>query len=135
MTFITSIFFLIFCSIICFAVQILILSSIFSFSNWFFISSIVRTCNSETCWTCLHNTVGTSCQNCKSGYTGDATVGTPVDCVSCYVACNGHTSKCYSSLNASITGGILNGVSFVLFLFLFYQFSFSSYYDRSYYFE
>ncbi|XP_035661011.1 laminin subunit gamma-3-like [Branchiostoma floridae] len=48
------------------------------------------------CQKCQHNTVGAFCEMCEQGFTGDATQGTPRDCVrsrsQCF--CHGHAATC-----------------------------------------
>ncbi|XP_076839971.1 basement membrane-specific heparan sulfate proteoglycan core protein isoform X4 [Brachyhypopomus gauderio] len=42
-------------------------------------------CHAETgiCLSCRHNTMGEQCEQCTSGFFGDATAGTPEDCQPC----------------------------------------------------
>ncbi|XP_078671519.1 uncharacterized protein LOC144911446 isoform X44 [Branchiostoma floridae x Branchiostoma belcheri] len=55
------------------------------------------------CMNCQHNTYGPQCESCLSGYTGDARVGTPGDCVPEQTTpvcnCHGHSEQCDSSGN------------------------------------
>lgn len=39
--------------------------------------------NTGVCFNCLHNTTGDHCNKCVTGYYGDATRGTPLDCMIC----------------------------------------------------
>ncbi|KAK2708492.1 hypothetical protein QYM36_014189 [Artemia franciscana] len=63
------------------------------------------TCDVDTgkCFDCKHNTIGDNCDMCVDGYYGDATVGTPNDCLIC--ACplplisNNFASSCSVSSN------------------------------------
>ena len=59
----------------------------------------------KACVACQHNTEGQRCERCKAGFFGNATAGTPLDCVPCRIACNLHTEQCASSLAAAEGGG------------------------------
>ncbi|KAI8505479.1 hypothetical protein Bbelb_166680 [Branchiostoma belcheri] len=55
------------------------------------------TCNARgSCLNCQHNTVGTQCEFCQPGYTGDARLGTPDACQpqAPQCSCNGHSNQC-----------------------------------------
>ena len=51
-----------------------------------------QTCNMSGCIMCQDNTIGQMCEQCISGYYGDATGGTPNDCQECM--CNGWATTC-----------------------------------------
>ncbi|EDV25807.1 uncharacterized protein TRIADDRAFT_24524, partial [Trichoplax adhaerens] len=52
-----------------------------------------------TCLNCLHNTAGPTCNQCRTGFVGTATTGTPNDCVRCECpggsSGNQFSSTCY----------------------------------------
>ena len=60
-----------------------------------------RACNETSCGVCLHNTTGPNCGTCRDGFFGNATRGTPGDCITCNITCNGHSQTCYPSLEAA----------------------------------
>ncbi|XP_078590850.1 uncharacterized protein LOC144870493 isoform X22 [Branchiostoma floridae x Branchiostoma japonicum] len=56
-------------------------------------------CNARgSCLNCQHNTIGTQCEFCQPGYTGDARRGTPDACQpqAPQCNCNGHSDQCDS---------------------------------------
>ncbi|RVE52213.1 hypothetical protein evm_003132 [Chilo suppressalis] len=62
--------------------------------------------NTGICLECTHNTMGDHCEQCIEGYHGDATVGTPRDCLICAcpmpTASNNFAIGCDLSENGSL---------------------------------
>ncbi|KAL0902126.1 hypothetical protein ABMA27_000070 [Loxostege sticticalis] len=62
--------------------------------------------NTGVCLECTHNTMGDHCEQCIPGYHGDATVGTPRDCLICAcpmpTASNNFAIGCDLSENGSL---------------------------------
>ena len=51
----------------------------------------------KKCTRCEHNTTGTNCEFCATGYHGDATQGASDDCVPCKDVCNGNSELCLAA--------------------------------------
>ena len=69
------------------------------------------TCTATVCGTCLNHTTGPHCDQCEFGFFGNASRGTPNDCATCNITCNGHTQYCYSSFAAAAGNGALFALS------------------------
>ncbi|KAJ8669684.1 hypothetical protein QAD02_000943, partial [Eretmocerus hayati] len=63
------------------------------------------------CSTCEHNTVGPKCDRCMTGYYGDATRGTPGDCMRC--ACPLTIPSNNFSPNCQMDNSDYSGISYV----------------------